>query len=633
MKYYKFIIIFIATFISACGFSLAEDVTPPPEYVAPTLQPDLGMLYPEEPPSPALGKEIFLESCTPCHGQEGLGNGPIAARMPVAVPAIGLREISSQSSPADWYQVITLGNPERGMPSFNYLSSQERWDILAYIYSLNISADVISSGTEVFQIYCEACHSAEPGIISSLDFQNQEVMAGITDQSIFRAISEGSGEMRAFSADLSEDDIWNVVAYLRFMTFNLTSPSVTPIYTSIPPIQTVVQESITPQVSEEAATMETDSTETPDQVMGIVTGQVINASGSTSSSPDLEAKLIVYNTTEGQIINTLTTDIAADGSFAFSGISVDSQIAYWVSVDYQGVSYYSELSVFDGTTQNLNLPVVIYEATSNWSNLRLDLVHIAIDELESFLEVSELYVFSNPGSSTVIIETDGTSLPFIKLPAGVVELTSLTPDPSGASFLPAVGGVAVPPSTDAQYGVVASYRIQYDNRFDFTQEFPSNISALSLFVPNGFRIKTDQLKDAGIQEFGGSAFRVYEFSNYPAGILTFTISGHPDGDGSNKFDKDTLVIIIVGLIGISFVGLGLYILFRDRALLKIKDQELVEPSIDSSVNSMDDLLDAIIALDEKLKNGEISRDIHKNRRSQLLEKVKATKFPQKETKK
>ena len=80
--------------LAACNFTLAEDVTPPPNYVSPTPAPTLGPLYPAQAPSTENGAAIFAEKCAPCHGVKGLGDGPQGIQLGVTVPAFGLPEIA-----------------------------------------------------------------------------------------------------------------------------------------------------------------------------------------------------------------------------------------------------------------------------------------------------------------------------------------------------------------------------------------------------------------------------------------------------------------------------------------------------------------------------------------------------------
>ncbi|NJN80550.1 MAG: hypothetical protein HC797_08805, partial [Anaerolineales bacterium] len=75
MKFSHFLYVSIFTIaISACNMTLAQDVQPPSNYVAPTAVPTLGALYPVNAPDVVNGKIIFAEKCAPCHGDGGLGD-------------------------------------------------------------------------------------------------------------------------------------------------------------------------------------------------------------------------------------------------------------------------------------------------------------------------------------------------------------------------------------------------------------------------------------------------------------------------------------------------------------------------------------------------------------------------------
>ena len=124
--------VFVAVLLSACNFTLARDVTPPPGYVPPTPAPTHGPVYPAQAPNLQNGAAIYAEKCAPCHGETGMGDGPQAAQLPAPVAALGLPEVASQASPADWFLTVTLGNMDNFMPPFNSLSEQERWDVVAY---------------------------------------------------------------------------------------------------------------------------------------------------------------------------------------------------------------------------------------------------------------------------------------------------------------------------------------------------------------------------------------------------------------------------------------------------------------------------------------------------------------------
>ena len=106
MKFRIVLLIVLATLLSACNLTLAEDVTPPPGYVAPTPMPTLGPLFPAQAPSVEKGAAIYFEKCAPCHGETGLGDGPQGIQLGVTVRAYGLPEIARPASPAQYFTSV-----------------------------------------------------------------------------------------------------------------------------------------------------------------------------------------------------------------------------------------------------------------------------------------------------------------------------------------------------------------------------------------------------------------------------------------------------------------------------------------------------------------------------------------------
>src|SRR5512138_2224424 len=187
MKFRFVPIIAIAFLLSACNFSLAEDVTPPPGYVPPTSAPTLGPLYPAQAPSTANGAILFSEKCAPCHGTKGLGDGPQGIQLGVTVPAFGLPEVARPASPAQWYTTVTQGNMERFMPPFASLSDQERWDVVAYAMTLHMSDADIAKGKELFETDCANC--------STDFFKDQSKMSPLSEVELARIIKTGNDQV------------------------------------------------------------------------------------------------------------------------------------------------------------------------------------------------------------------------------------------------------------------------------------------------------------------------------------------------------------------------------------------------------------------------------------------------------
>jgi mono/diheme cytochrome c family protein len=175
MKLRLTVLVVALLLLAAC--SMAEDITPPPDYSAAATVPAVGVVFPSAQPSTENGAALYAVHCASCHGDTGLGNGPMADQAPVAVPAIGLRDISSQAVPTDWYTVVSQGNPSRGMPAYSGLPESDRWDVVAYMYTLSTSADQIQTGAALFAENCAQCHGAAGNANPAADFTDPAFIA------------------------------------------------------------------------------------------------------------------------------------------------------------------------------------------------------------------------------------------------------------------------------------------------------------------------------------------------------------------------------------------------------------------------------------------------------------------------
>src|SRR5215217_9757899 len=212
MKLRHPVLVIIATIIlTACNFTLAEDVTPPPNYVPPTPAPTLGPLFPAQAPNTENGAAIFAEKCAACHGTTGLGDGPQGIQLGVTVPAFGLFEIARPAVLADWFTTVTRGRMDRFMPPFTSLTDQQRWDVVAYAMSLHTTEDQVAKGKQIFETNCADC--------STDFFKDQKKMSALSEVDLARIVKQGSDSVPAFGAKLSDDDLWAVTAYLRILAF------------------------------------------------------------------------------------------------------------------------------------------------------------------------------------------------------------------------------------------------------------------------------------------------------------------------------------------------------------------------------------------------------------------------------
>jgi len=140
-----------AVLLGACSFSLAQDVTPPPNSEL-SIEPAVTVVpaLPDSPPDAARGEVLYVQKCAPCHGLGGLGDGEQSGNLPVAVPAIGTAEWARERTPIEWFKIVSEGNLDNFMPPFAAsLSAQQRWDVLAHVYRLSGEFALDDSGNLV----------------------------------------------------------------------------------------------------------------------------------------------------------------------------------------------------------------------------------------------------------------------------------------------------------------------------------------------------------------------------------------------------------------------------------------------------------------------------------------------------
>ncbi len=624
-----FITISAILFLSSCSFSLAEDITPPPGAEVPVALPTQslqeGPLYPMVHPDPSAGGQIYAEKCAPCHGIDGLGNGSMAAQLPVPPPAIGTADLARSSSPAEWYSIVTNGNMERRMPPFNSLTDRQRWDVTAYLYTLSGSAEIVSLGEEIYQTNCASCHGEGgsgngPGAadlsLRPSNFTDQEFMANASDEQLFQAISDGDGaEMPAFGENLSTEERWALATYLRSLTFLAPAVVSTGQETPEPTSATNAQTSGTPLATEEVSGI------------GVVEGQVISGSGG-----DIPTNLTVtlHGFDQMQQAFSAETNTDTDGVFAFESVEMPMGRAFIASIDYQGVAYNSDIDVVDEETSNMALVIPFFESTTDTSILSVDRLHLLFSYLDpDILRVVEMHIISNPGNETVVAPEDGNPVLSFNLPEGATNL-QFEDGVVGERYIQTQNGfgdVAVVRPGMGQHQVVYSYDLPYKSKLDFNQPLDIPVDAVVVLLPeDGLRLSGDQLRDMGTRDVQGIAYHMYSSGRLEAGTdLAIDISGRPNSGGAGlALGSNTSLVIGLMAFGVVLIISGVWLYSRSR---REKPEERASDddgdfSPQEEHEDLDMLYDAILALDDQYKAGDLPEGAYQERRSELKSKIK-----------
>lgn len=103
----------------------------------------------------AAGQKIYQQSCAPCHGDTG-------STYPKANFSAGDFPQKLEAQPDYFMWVVSEGEPQLGMPIFKAsLSTEQRWQLLTYLWSLGTLAPGATPVTSNTQLDCVACHDVK----------------------------------------------------------------------------------------------------------------------------------------------------------------------------------------------------------------------------------------------------------------------------------------------------------------------------------------------------------------------------------------------------------------------------------------------------------------------------------------
>ena len=610
---------FLAVLLSACNMSLAEDVTPPPGAVQPAQpQPTMGPLFPARAPDIQNGAAIYADNCAACHGESGLSDGIMTEQLTaqdITVPMLGAAEVAHKASLADWYQMVTLGNIEKFMPPFNSLSDQERWDVVAYAQSLSSASAQIDQGEELFSESCAECPTDF--------FANQEGMAALSTNDLVSLLAEGGADIPALGDLLSADELTALALYLRTLTVpaSVAMPEPAPVTPDTGGSETPSAEDTSEDVVSEADAEAVS--------LGPVSGKIVS-SGDVPTG--VEVTLLGFehamdaSSTPQEVVNQ-TVKTNANGEYLFEDVELSEGRIFLTESIYQGITFQSELAFTEAGMTELTFPdITVYENTTDSGGLVVEQLHISFDmAIENGVQVFELFTISNLSDKAYVFSTDGTSLPFMPLPEGATNV-GLELSQDSAPLMPTEdGNFAMPPSEEF-YTIIAFFNMPYDKELELSQQLALPVSSALVIVPEGIKVKADQLTDEGLQQTqGGANAQIYTASGLSAGSpFEMKLSGKVKSAGTSSLDNRQTLLIGAGAFGVVLILAGVWMFLRDRDKLDEDDYEGDEgyEEEEAEFESAEEVMDAIIALDDLHRAKKIPDEAYQLRREELKERLK-----------
>jgi len=605
------LLIVAAVLLSGCSFSLAQDILPPENFQSPQTQvtPDKAVSLPMVPPDPSQGAAIYAEKCAACHGPAGLGDGAQAGELPVPVPALSNPDLVQLARPDLWFDMVSNGNLERFMPPFSgSLTERQIWDVVAYAFTLRASQDDLAAGEQVYRETCQSCHGpagggdgerAQDNGVNVPSWQDPRRLIDFSDHRMEVVIANGEGEMPGYTGVLNVEERRQVTWFVRSLSFAQDGDLIG----QPPEVEPTLAGSFR------------------------IHGQVTNGSGAPLAD-GMTVQLLGFDNMQQALMKE--APVEEDGSYQFTNIELESGRGFVLMMQYQNTMFYSDIleSAQIRPGDMVSLPLQIYESTTNLANLVAERGHIFFDFSEpGSVSIVELFIISNRSDRVVAGESEGMPVIRFDLPEGATDLQFENGE-LGGRFVEIPGGFGDTQSVlpgNAQHQVLFGYRLPYNGKANIQLSMPLPVRAVVVAAPggNGVHLQSEQLLDSGERQVQGTSMHMYGASDMPAGSqLSINLSGRARSSGSTLTGGTTTGLVLGGLaFGVALIFTGLWW----RGTQQQRKAPVGEPEQQDDVEG---LLDAIVALDDMHRAGNLPDDAYQMRRGELKERLRRARSMQ-----
>jgi len=465
-------------------------------------------------------------------------------------------------------------------------------------------------------------------------------MSGLSEVELARIVKQGNDEVAAFGSTLTDDEVWAVAAYLRTLTFSTSSTSAASSASTSTP-EAVAAEATVPPTDAATPSVETtpiegtpqaevtsEATAIPQPGFGAVTGAVENR---TSASLPSGLKITLRGFDHGadpstgpQEVVTQDGTLNTDGTYSFGGIEIPTNRIFIAETTINGFPFQSGFAIVEEGATSVTLPsIVIYDTTEDISALVIDEARMFFEySSDNIIQLFGVYSFRNTGDKIIIVPTDANGEnSFIKAPEGSSGF-SFEPTQDGERLISTESGFGIPPS-DGSYGLVAFSSVAKTKELDISQKFVLPVAVVTVYTPEGVEVKNSQLSDLGVQAIQNFNFQIYDAGSVVANTtLSFTLTGEPKETTAaitpEATNPNQNILIAGGALGIALILAGAWMYLRDRNRVEEDEDEDGGDEFESS----EEVMDAIITLDDQHRAKKISDEAYQKRRAELKEILK-----------
>ncbi len=345
-------------------------------------------------------------------------------------------------------------------------------------------------------------------------------------------------------------------------------------------------------------------------------GHVMNASGGIPPQNSFMDLTIYEN---DQIVDQIKIPLDGSGIFRFNPVPWNPGYSYLVSVLYNNIRFTSRL--IDGGLLSpgvsVDIPVVVYETSTNALLLQGLRMRVIYDfSTPGWVHVAETILISNPTSLVIVPSSNTEPILEFPLPKEATDVIFLEGNQTDRFRMTNNGfGDWQPIMPGDGHQVIVEYSAPFESTWRSDLATPIPLDSLMVIVrSNGIETTSYGLQLSLVQSDNANSISVYTASGIAAGqnaSLLFTT-------------RDQIQRIWLG-IGILTATLLLALVWIIRSKhVRMNAQKLL-PVAENSKN-VDTILDAIIALDDRYRHGDIPADAYQKARSDLVNKLEELKI-------
>ena len=376
------------------------------------------------------------------------------------------------------------------------------------------------------------------------------------------------------------------------------------------------------------------STSNAQQGPALISGEVVNRTPGEEIPAGRLVVLHILMQDGNQDFKSASTD--ANGAFSFTDVPLAEVLGYLLVATHQGVDYTLEILPGEALT---GLELEIFETTSS-----IDAVGIVLDSVmiadwdvpDRTLSVLELVQLENYGNETFVPDlAQPANMAFLRfaLPSNARDLQVQTQLPEGQVLQVDRGfavTTAVPPG---QHGMAFTYTVPYQgDRLDFSRRFSLGAQAFRLLIPVNLGSATSSALSSGSNvQIGDTDFRVLQAEDVPlGGTVDIQLDNLPQpsllSTAVNSLGQSTAIwvvpiTLVLGLTGLLVIG----IVRRSRV------PSTAGNSAVPGVSTKDELIRAIVELDDRLERNEVTEQEHKLQRQILKARLLEQEMNARET--